>query len=678
MKFSFVLFFLVAFAAPHNEGVSLLQMKKLSPEPVVDRAQGADSTNAGLPGGPGRGTASGERAGLEPLLAEFTRSASRSDLADQIEPDGIRGLCTMGDPVAEFEGSAEDCMHMCNDVYGPDGQCDFFNYCPATKWTRYVHVDTFTRCEGGENATEVETILECEQKAEALGHIFLSYLESDGVKTCFSSATCDAPVDEGPHYARYEEIPDYTKCDRPKGTQPFYVQNKHECFGRAKSAGKPWASFFKKSSTDKRCFYTDTCVPKKATGFNWNVYKAMEGNEWKVYKYQTGLSPELTPVPDPECASYGEYIGANGERILPHYNKCRIWTGCYGYGVENPGPNGYVDVEPHGIGYHYIGGSKGLTLMMIQTPPTYFCSTYRFNVLKTRSGHPYGTAVALDEFEPETKGGHIPTNYSNPGGLQPRGNPESDDYAPDIAVGPAQAFDGVIGYPQTYGSGYPLLMDTTGEIDQYPYVDESGIGCLECPTQYGTIPAPLQWSYDEPVCLERFRFAKASAGFWNSFTGVDADPLQWTVTAQCEGVDGWVVLQRQDEDYPTPITFSTLTDWIPVQSCAVAGGPSPSPPPTAKPTIEPTPLPTFEPTPLPTPSPTHPPQDCVIGDWSEWTDCDQVAFCDFFGQPVAICMVCFAVSVPRAAGNVHFVMNQIAVDLVLRFLRESDMSATCR
>ena len=46
----------------------------------------------------------------------------------------------------------------------------------------------------GENIVVVQNILECEQQAEALGREFISYLEEDGVKTCFSSAACNAAV----------------------------------------------------------------------------------------------------------------------------------------------------------------------------------------------------------------------------------------------------------------------------------------------------------------------------------------------------------------------------------------------------------------------------------------------------------------------------------------------------
>ena len=305
MKFGHVLFFSIAFlceTAPLNEGVSLLQIKKLSSgSSSDDLTNRTESTNAVAAI---RGVASGERAGPGPLLAEFTRSPSQNsgDPQSEIKQDGIRGLCVMGHQVAEFEGSAEDCIHLCNNVYGPDGQCDFFNYCPATKWTRYMHLDSYTRCEvpEGENIVVVQNILECEQQAEALGREFISYLEEDGVKTCFSSAACNAAVDEGPRYSRYKALPDHTKCERPKSQRPFYVQNQAECFGRARTAGKPWATYYEKSKTDKRCYHTHTCDSPTRTNYDWNIYKAEEGKDWKVYKYQTALSPELSPLPDPQ------------------------------------------------------------------------------------------------------------------------------------------------------------------------------------------------------------------------------------------------------------------------------------------------------------------------------------------------------------------------------------------
>jgi hypothetical protein len=175
-------------------------------------------------------------------------------------------------------------------------------------------------------------------------------------------------------------------------------------------------------------------------------------------------------------------------------------------------------------------------------PPRLF-SSYRFRVTRTPGGHHSERMMfALSELEVDA-GGPKPSGWSNTGGKNPH------------SYGPAAAFDG----------------KTSGR--QSTFIDSSAGQGLRAK------PAPLGFSFDEPVCLRYFRFAtatgkveedelgKSQLDWWNCENGVCADPIQWVLEGKTE--DGtWIPIMTQDEDYPTPLARSEFTEWFPVLDCA--------------------------------------------------------------------------------------------------------------
>jgi hypothetical protein len=227
-----------------------------------------------------------------------------------------------------------------------------------------------------------------------------------------------------------------------------------------------------------------------------------------------------------------EEVYAKSKPAMPTKLLEKLKKNAVGYEVgENAMFSGMSQYE---VEHEYLG-------INIAADPPRLYSSYRFRVTRTPGGHWSDKMMfALSELEVDA-GGPTPSGWSNKGGKNPQG------------YGPAAAGNG----------------ETSGRASTF--IDSSAGQGMR------SKPAPLGFSFDEPVCLRYFRFATATGkiddelgsqlDWWNCENGICGDPIQWVLEGGTE--DGtWVPIMTQDEDYPTPLARSEFTEWFPVLDCA--------------------------------------------------------------------------------------------------------------
>merc|ERR1719453_2762763 len=161
---------------------------------------------------------------------------------------------------------------------------------------------------------------------------------------------------------------------------------------------------------------------------------------------------------------------------------------------------------------------------------------YRFRMTKGAKPHWSGRMLlALGEFEVETDP-PVPMNkigIDNPGGS----DPDRVRYLTDGQV----------------ANGGPFLDTSSVNDDTKPAV------------------APLEFHFESPVCITKFRFATpqdSDNAWWygsppNEEFGI---PSQWVFEAQNN--DGeWVAIQTQATDFKVPSQRGVWADWVPVSTC---------------------------------------------------------------------------------------------------------------